>query len=382
MSFFVETEYNTISMNISSLYLHVPFCRHLCNYCDFFKYREGSEQSPTWSDYEGGLIKSFEALKHQTSELGLEIEKEFRTFYMGGGTPSLWGERGIEFLDSLLNKENISLLSSQTTLEIDPGTITEKELSLWKELGVNRFSVGLQTLNEGYLTIADRAHTHQEALETLETLRSSQYPFSADFLLGLPKRDKKRDVIAELETILSYNPEHLSLYILTVPKSYPHYSLLPTEEEIEAEYLTVSKHLQKAGFEHYEVSNFAKPGCISKHNFVYWNGESYLGFGPSATGQWRVHDQSLIRYKWNPKLEMVTEKLSEKEIKIESLYLALRTKKGFDSQLVPQALIDSWLGHSLIYKDNHRDHYCCTANGYLVVDSLIEQIFSYQNSSN
>ena len=382
MSFFVEKEYNTINMNISSLYLHVPFCRHLCNYCDFFKYREGSQGAPTWSDFEAGLLKSYKHLKQLSDEKEIKIENEFRTFYMGGGTPSLWGERGIHFLEKFLNDQNISLRSAQVTLEIDPGTIQEKEMDQWLSLGVNRFSLGLQTLDEEYLKIADRAHTPQEVNMALDMLKQKNTSFSADFLLGLPKLDKNRDVISELDKILSYNPEHLSLYILTVPKTYAHFHLLPSEEEIEAEYLIVSKYLTSKGFEHYEVSNFAKPHKESKHNFIYWNGESYLGLGPSATGQWRVTENNLTRYKWNSKLELLEEDLGKEDLKLESLYLAMRTKKGFDNSLVPQELISKWLDQGLITKKpSSHNHFRCSAQGFLIVDSMIDQVFSHQKQA-
>lgn len=363
-------------MNISSIYLHVPFCRHLCNYCDFFKYRENSVNAPSWEEFESKLLKSFEELVNLNQAKGFKLSTEMKTVYLGGGTPSLWGERGIEFLNDFFEKNKISVDQAQFTLEVDPGTCTPSELQRWKALGVNRFSVGLQTLNKDYLAIADRKHTYDDAIDMLKLLQGNDADFSADFLLGLPKISTvDRNIEDELEQILSYGPKHLSLYILTVPKSYPHYDKLPDEDEIANEYLKVSEILTAKGFDHYEVSNFAKPQFESLHNFIYWNGESYFGIGPSSTGQWRYGAEKLERYKWSPSYKMINEVLGDEEIEMENLYLNLRTNRGFSANDYPTELIQRWLKDQLIEK--YEANYRCTAYGYLVVDSMIEQVFSH-----
>lgn len=361
-------------MNISSFYIHVPFCRRLCNYCDFFKYQLGGLHTPSWSDFEQQFLNHWKELKNWEEQNKWEIKKTpLETIYLGGGTPSLWGERGILFLENFFSENKFKTSLAQWTLEVDPGTCNREELLKWHHLGVNRFSVGLQTLSEAYLEIADREHNYKESKELLEVLASEKLSFSADFLLGLPRLSQKRDIEGELREILEYKPDHLSLYIMTVNESYPHFSKLPREREIEKEYLLVADILKSEGFDHYEVSNFAKPDYESRHNFVYWKGKSYWGIGPSATGQWRVTGEEMERYKWGRHLKRKSEFLKKEELELEALYLALRTKLGFAESQVPQGLRDYWLEKGFIREAGEK--YRVTSRGFLLVDSMIEQIF-------
>lgn len=359
----------------SSIYIHVPFCRHLCNYCDFFKYREGSENAPTLDEYERSLLKSWKHLQKIENILEISPSSQMKTIYLGGGTPSLWGRRGADFLARFFLENKLKTDEAQWTLEVDPGTCTLDELKHWNSIGVNRFSLGLQTLDPDYLKLADRKHTIHEARDMLTMLSSEGVSYSADFLLGLPLSSGKRNIEKELEEILSYDPDHLSLYILTTSKNYQHYSSLPSDDFIEAEYLRVSEVLTSRGYDHYEVSNFSKPGKRSEHNFVYWAGASYWGLGPSATGQWRQSAEAMERYKWSSHYKFQVESLGRDELQLEELYLSLRTNIGFTSHSVPAHLCERWQASGLVKFSNGR--YRCTAKGYLVVDSLISEIFSY-----
>lgn len=360
--------------DVLSLYIHVPFCRYLCNYCDFFKYELGRDGSPSWDEFEASLLKQWKVLtslypREEKSENS--VEKEMETIYFGGGTPSLWGERGIEFMASFLEKNNLSTKTCQWTLEVDPGTCTKSELKEWNSLGVNRFSVGLQTLDSHYLKIADRVHSLKEGLELLENLNDLGLDFSADFLLGLP-HGRRRNIEEELDQIMAYKPSHLSLYMLTVPPGYLHYQALPKDDDLAREYLFVSEYLRGQGYVHYEVSNFARQGHMSKHNFVYWAGKSYWGLGPSATGQFRLGEESMERYRWNVKGDRIVEKLGKKELRLESLYLSLRTCNGFSSNLIPQNTLESWLSQGLVKRDS--DRYKLSPEGFLIVDSMVASI--------
>jgi oxygen-independent coproporphyrinogen-3 oxidase len=238
---------------IDSLYLHFPFCRHLCNYCDFYKYKTGGEY--TLKDFHQYLRESLPLHQKLLEEQGQTLSA-LKTFYIGGGTPSLWGEEGVEFLSGNFNfswqKQH------EATLEVNPGSWSKEGLMAWKAFGMNRFSLGIQALDDTYLKILDRVHNLKEVHQTLEFFSEHFRNFSVDFILGLPVlKDKKRDILKELKEILVYKPTHLSLYILTVGKNYPHYKTLPSEEVIEEEFLLVAEYLKSLGYIHYEVSNFA-----------------------------------------------------------------------------------------------------------------------------
>ena len=284
--------------NIESLYLHFPFCRHLCNYCDFFK-KVPQNRSLELSDFHRYLDSSM--LEHQKlMESSGYSWAPLKTLYIGGGTPSLWGEEGASFLQSFLKKYQIELdPDCEFTLEVNPGSWSEEGLNQWRALGANRFSLGVQAMNEKAIVALDRVHNLEDVKETLKYFQKHQLNFSVDFMLGLPfSSDYKRDVIAELNEMLSYQPSHFSVYILTVKNNYTHFSELPNEEWIENEFLRVSDFLRQSGYRHYEVSNFAKASKESRHNLAYWKSQTVAALGPSATG---LLADDRIRYKWKTK---------------------------------------------------------------------------------
>lgn len=335
--------------------MHYPYCRHLCNYCDFFRTKNLAEdRHVAFHEY---LEKSLDLLDkfHQLSPL--------KTLYLGGGTPSLWGASGAKFIKRFeLQKE------AEVTLEVNPGSWTNDGIAAFKESGVNRFSIGVQTLNVDLQKYLDRVHSIDEAYETIEFFKGTN--FSVDLMLGIPHSENKRDVIGELKELLKYHPTHLSLYILTVKSGYPYFNHLPSEEWIEKEYLEVSSYLEAQGFLHYEVSNFARPGFESKHNLKYWKNESVAAIGPSATGILREGD-SAIRYKWdNGKPEYSVERLSQKELDLEDLYLKLRTNQGVDFK--DDRLLKKWSEQGYLKSTSPL---VLSARGFLLLDSIMNDLF-------
>lgn len=364
-------------MTIRSLYLHYPFCRHLCNYCDFYKKVPTDESS----------LGTYEALLDQMSQKhlvfledkGLNL-KNLDTLFIGGGTPSLWGERGANHLRKTLQLYSSNFTNEhEATLEVNPGSWSEKGLKAFQEVGINRFSLGIQSLQKEMIKVLDRVHSLEDVYETLNYFSKESLNFSVDFMLGLPFSEYyKRDIIAELENILSFKPEHISLYILTTKSNYIHKKHLPSEDYIAKEYLDVASYLQEHGFEHYEVSNFAKKNRKSKHNLAYWRSESVAALGPSATGYLKEHS---LRYKWKVKsAEFTKESLNDEQVKIESLYMKLRVSDGlkiedyFDARFFHiakelfQELIEQ---RKMTVRD---DVYKLTSKGYLVLDSIVGQL--------
>lgn len=364
---------------ISSLYVHVPFCRHLCNYCDFYK-RKLEPQSNQLKDYEDYVRASWERHESILSMKGMKWAP-FETIYFGGGTPSLWGKRGAEFFSSLILKNNSLATKAEITFEVDPGAWTEETLLAWEKVGVNRFSVGTQSLNPEFIKILDRSHDKAQTLQLLERLKDKN--FSVDFLLGVPhSTNRKRNILQELEELLSFGPSHVSLYILNPAAGYTLKQYIPDDEWVGREYLEVSEYLRSRGFNHYEVSNFALPDFESKHNIRYWKGESVAALGPTGTGYFALNPTQAFRYKWKPSAsEIEPEELGEKELGLEKLYLRLRLAEPFlASELIPSQadkfdeILGRWsdLGHAVKVGNK----WCMTPSGWVVLDSLINEIFS------
>jgi oxygen-independent coproporphyrinogen-3 oxidase len=382
----------TEKRSLSSLYIHFPHCRHLCNYCDFYKSipqeKDGEYQ---YESFHKLLEASSVTHEKLLNEQGYEFSK-LKTLYMGGGTPSLWGASGANHLGQfLLSKEIYLDQECEFTLEVNPGSWTEEGLKQFQNIGVNRYSLGIQALDSRFLKVLDRVHNFDEVHKTLKKFNEMNANFSVDFMLGLPfSKEWNRDVISELKEILKYKPNHISLYILTVKEHYVHFEHLPNEEWIEKEYLAVSEYLQDQGFSHYEVSNFALPGKESQHNLRYWKSESVGAMGPSATGFLR---EAKLRYKWKVNsAEYVKEELTTEELALEHIYMLLRTNLGLsikdtfqDDNLANEFLniAKSWEEKGLASIIN--DVIKLSPKGYLLMDSLMDDIFStlpesiYQN---
>ncbi len=367
-----------MNKNIESLYLHFPFCKHLCNYCDFFK-KVPSNSALEINDFH---VYMNQAMLHHEKLMelhGLSWGK-LKTLYIGGGTPSLWGEEGSQFLLNLMKSHCVELdLNCEFTLEVNPASWTAESIKSWQDIGVNRFSLGIQTLNGESIKYLDRIHDLKDIIETLEFFKSKKVNYSLDFMLGLPySEENKRDVVKELKEVLKYEPSHFSVYILTVKENYPHFSHLPSEEWIESEFLLVSEFLINEGFLHYEVSNFARPGCESKHNLSYWQSSSVAALGPSATG---FFAEKKLRYKWKTKsAEVEIEELSEEAFLLEKIYMSMRSSEGLDLNLLKSndslvKLIGDWekKGYLLAKKENK---IFLNTKGYLLLDSLMSDLFA------
>lgn len=358
---------------VSSLYIHVPFCKHLCNYCDFYKVK--LEDAASQFD---GFHRFLEESWQKHNNLMLEQHQtwaELDTLYFGGGTPSLWGAHGAKFWKSFFPLK--LKVDCEFTMEVDPGTWTEAMLDAWKDIGLNRISMGTQSLNPEFLKVMDRVHDLDDSLSLLRYCQLNNWNYSMDFLLGIPySREKKRDIRRELDLLLQFQPKHLSLYILNARSKYPHITQMPDDEYIREEYLLVAEHLKKNGFHHYEVSNFALPGFESKHNLKYWRGESVAALGPTGTGYFADSRDHALRYKWKvSKAEFEREELSSRELDLEYTYLSLRTSRGWRPQLSPalEKILKGW--EALNYGEFSNGVFKANSLGFLMLDSLMDDLF-------
>jgi oxygen-independent coproporphyrinogen III oxidase len=360
---------------VSGLYLHVPFCKHLCNYCDFYKQKLDSERDQIEEFHQflrGSWIRHEKLMEEQNVKWG-----PLDTVYLGGGTPSLWGVRGAEFFrDFLLSR--LTLANPEFTMEVDPGTWTPAMMNAWKDLGLNRISIGTQSLDPKFLKIMDRVHSLEETHALLQYCSEGDWNFSLDFLLGIPhSQTGKRDIVKELDELLKYKPKHMSLYILNARSKYPLVDHIPDDEYIREEYLLVSEYLRAKGFHHYEVSNFALPGFESRHNQKYWRGESVGAIGPTGTGYFSFGSEKAFRYIWKVMSpEILPEPLGDSELRLERIYLSLRTSDGWKPENPTpelQQLFREWQGSGHGVWDGKVMR--LNSLGFVMLDSLMDDLF-------
>lgn len=267
------------------LYIHIPFCVKKCEYCDFLSWNAEEEE---WQQYVAALLSEIESYR--------EFAKGYRvsTIFIGGGTPSVLLPKQME--DILQKIYEIFELErrAEITIEVNPGTVDEEKLQCYKENGVNRLSMGLQSVKDEKLRLLGRIHTYQEFVESYELARKAGFDnISIDLISSVPGQTLQ-EWKEELETAAAQNPEHISVYQLIIEEGTPFYEkyaehpeLLPDEETSREIYLWTGKFLKEAGYEQYEISNYAKPGKESRHNLKYWERGDYLGLGLGAASMVR-----------------------------------------------------------------------------------------------
>ena len=274
-----------------ALYIHIPFCQTKCPYCDFNTFA-GIEL----------LIPSYtKALTTEIRHWGALLGKpRVSTIFFGGGTPSYIPGKSIEFILTAVKSAFEVMQEAEITMEANPGDLSGKGMSSLPQVGINRLSMGVQSLDDSLLKVLGRRHSSQAAADAYDAARRAGFAnISLDLMYGLPHQTMKqwRD---SLNGVLSLSPEHLSLYCLTLEEGTPmeqHVRLgeLPQPDpDLAADmYLLAEDLLGQAGYSHYEISNWAKPGKESLHNLTYWHNQPYLGVGPGAhsyLGRWRFHN--------------------------------------------------------------------------------------------
>ena len=304
-------------MKKAGLYIHIPFCKVKCVYCDFYSITKKEDQIPLFTEC---LLKEIDNYKHYAGKW------EFNTIFFGGGTPSLLPAKYLEqILQKLHNTFDTSKVK-EITLEANPGEAPLEHLKDIKNLGVNRLSMGFQSFNDKILKILGRLHKSDDCFKTFKNARKAGFNnISTDMIFNIPELSTdnwKKD----LNKLLDLDPNHISAYSLTVEPSTKLFNLvkrkevlMPLESTDIEQFLLTEDILLKHGFYHYEISNYAKKGMESKHNLHYWNLSPYLSFGPSA------HSYDLKKRWWNVKsLEKYINLLSENKTPIEDKELLSR----------------------------------------------------------
>lgn len=316
----------------AGLYVHVPFCRTKCRYCDFYSETDLDAVSPWFS---AALAEA---------DLYREICGAFDTLYLGGGTPSLLPARLVESLLRGLRGCFSFGPGTEITLEANPDDVTAEKLRAWRAAGVNRLSLGVQSFDDKELRFLGRRHGARRAMEALDLARKAGFSnVGIDLIWGLPGQSLSQ-WMTTLEEALAFSPEHLSCYELTVEEGTRLHEavttgavVLPAEADLAERFLATSERLTVFGYDHYEVSNFARTRRHrSRHNQKYWRHVPYLGLGPSAHSfmegrrWWNVrslHDY-IRRLQWNISPVAGDERLTGDQLRLETLYLSFRTSDG------------------------------------------------------
>lgn len=364
---------------IRHLYVHVPFCLRRCSYCDFAV--QAVQEAPTaaWLDAVAAELEQV-----------VTARGELATIYIGGGTPSLIGGAGMRGLAEILAHHFEWDAGVEWTAEANPETFTDDVAREWRAAGVNRISLGAQTFNEGALRWMGRMHGVAGPARALEAARAAGISnVSVDLIFGLPARFE-RDWGADLERVIAMDPAHVSLYGLTAEKNTPlgrwvseGRESLADEDRYVEEYLLAVEKLGAAGYEHYEVSNFSRPGLWSRHNHAYWTGVPYLGIGPGAHSflppvrWWNVRDwnEYAARLGRGDTARESEEVVGSETAALERAWLGLRTRDGLrlDELKPPQlARVQRWQSSGLASVDAGIAR--LTAQGWLVLDRLVVEL--------
>ena len=261
------------------VYIHIPFCKQKCYYCDFISY----------SNKENCMEKYINALKKEMENFTKNNEFRVSTVYIGGGTPSYIDSKYIGEVLEILKRKNVLQDAREITIEVNPGTVTEQKLREYKRFGINRLSIGLQSTENRLLKEIGRIHNYDEFLNTYKLARKVGFKnINVDLMIGLPTQAVE-DVKQTLEKIIQKNPEHISVYSLIIEEGTIIEKLinenklqLPDEETERIMYWTVVNELKENGYNQYEISNFSKKTYESKHNTNCWKQKQYIGLGTSA----------------------------------------------------------------------------------------------------
>lgn len=350
---------------IEHAYIHIPFCISKCNYCSFVSGYdiEGKD------DYINALIKEISS-RYKNEQL--------KTIYIGGGTPSLLEAKDVEKILNHLKFQN----DSEITIEANPETISTEKFIHFKNMGINRVSIGVQTFNDDILKIIGRTHNKNKIYSAIEAIKNSGFKnVSIDLIYGLP--NQTFNVFCnDLEQAINLDINHISTYGLKIEedsffgKSTP--LNLPDDEMQAQMFLYLCRFLDAHHFNHYEISNFAKNGFESKHNCAYWHNKNYYGFGLNASGyEGNIRYKNISEYKKyidNPLQKEEEIELTLQQIREEELFLALRLKEGVDISKIDKTYlknIQKYLDMKLLKIEN--EHLKLTKEGILLSNEIMAE---------
>ncbi len=362
---------------MSGIYIHIPYCHSKCAYCDFYS-------TPVRKN-EHELV---DCLIEEMNKRRGEIDS-VSTVYLGGGTPSVLQDNDLR---KIIGKLNVAGCD-EVTLEVNPEDVSAERVMRWRDMGINRISMGVQSFIDSELGIIGRRHTGTEALRAIDNIRAGGIDnFSIDLIYGLPGQTPEswRET---LDILIEVEPRHFSAYMLTYEPRTRLTAMLKAgkieavdEDTIVEMYMAMTESARKAGYEHYEISNFSKPGYRSKHNSSYWNDTPYLGLGPGAhsfDGKTRRVNPSDIRQY----IETIKRGDTFFEIEAETttdifnnlIITALRTKEGLDFRKVKRSRRRQFLCDAFPYLKRRElvveeNHFTIPEEHWLISDSIMRDL--------
>lgn len=374
---------------MAGIYLHIPFCKKACHYCDF--------HFSTSLKHKDALLAAMHLEIKNRKEFFDESEK-IETVYFGGGSPSILSESEIaDMLDRIYSIFKIES-DAEITLEANPDDLSMKKLLAMKAAGINRLSIGIQSYRDEDLLFMNRAHNREMAIKSIENARDAGFEnISIDLIYGIPEMSPEQWE-SNLNILFRFKPEHISAYNLTIEEktAFGNWASkgrlkLPSEEVVIKQFEVLTDLAKINNFEHYEISNFALPGKISRHNSAYWKGKKYLGIGPSAhsfTGsvrRWNIKNNPLyIKAIREGKDYFEEEILSIKDRLNEYILTSLRTNWGidlrhFENQFGPENLknlmaeLSPYIESKQVLEEGEK--ILLSEKGKLVADKITSDLF-------
>lgn len=373
---------------MAGIYLHIPFCKQKCHYCDF----HFSTSLRTKDDLLRALLTEIELQKNYLSG------EKINTIYFGGGTPSLLSEQELMLLFDKLHQHFSIDENFEITLEANPDDLTAQKIKELKQTPVNRFSIGIQSFQDADLKFMNRAHNSKEALSSVKRVQDAGWEnITIDLIYGTPTLSDT-DWQKNMQIAIDLSVPHISAYALTVEENTALHHFIksekcaPVEDEQSArQFQQLMKCLSKVDFIQYEISNFGKEGYFSKHNSNYWKGEKYLGLGPSAhsfdgdSRQWNIaNNVRYIQSLQKGELLMELENLTEAQQYNDYILTSLRTIWGIDSVFVKSrfssilsdytlVLSEKWMKSGHIHQNNNI--FTLSQKGKLMADAIASDLF-------
>jgi oxygen-independent coproporphyrinogen III oxidase len=373
---------------LAGIYIHIPFCKQACYYCNFH--------------FATSLNRKNELLDVLLNEIRLQknyaADENIETIYIGGGTPSLLNKEELQQLINQVKSNYVVIPDAEITLEANPDDITNDVLINWKQIGINRLSIGIQSFFEEDLLWMNRAHNATQARQCIELAQKNGFDnITIDLIYGTPLlTDEKWK--QNVDMAVAYGILHLSCYALTIEPKTPLHKMIREHKKQDVDtdqqarqLLLLMDWMQAAGFEHYEISNFAKPGFRSRHNSSYWQGKKYIGIGPSAhsfnghSRQWNISNNNIyIESLKEEKIPFELEELTPVQQLNEYIMTSLRTLEGINILTIkskwgePMAekilcKADAFIQQNKMTKN--KEHLQLTKEGKLLADGIAADLF-------
>ena len=377
------------------IYIHVPFCRSKCQYCDFYSITGRDDR----------LLDGYlDAVCTHIKEAGpLAPDYVVDTIYFGGGTPTFFGADGMAAILTTIRKAFKVLSNAEITFEANPDSVSDRLLRRLRSEGFNRVSLGIQCDNDEILKKLGRPHTYAQAVAAVQRIRKFGFKnLSVDLMYGLPGQDLPAWE-RTLNNVLKLQPEHISCYGLKVEEGTPLYEYQEycnlADDDMQADmYLSAVEILRQHGYRQYEISNFCRKGNVSRHNLKYWNGDPYLGFGPNASSDFGGSRFTIVRdlkayiegIKRGGQVLQEVQEIASRERAGEHIMMRLRTAAGIDPKvyerryLLPFGPLEEYLTECKergLATKTYDGRWHLTPNGFLVSNTIISDLLLIQEKN-